>query len=227
VWPGLVFQRYFEHCEITDRPRALHGTWFLWNFIELFAFILVEFTLSYFIWLDFYIRYLTSWFHSYVLANSIKAPWLWQYFQSVQFIKCRLKIYFIELFWYLRDELSRFCHSLSMCIVVFYVSRFVYFKVHVKIVVSMPRLRFYRRPELNFVYCTTVWRKLLLFDHRRSWHGLTSPFFSNFLFTNLFAIKFLYFFIISSLFPYFNMFVSIFIQSHVNNNLHVSALYRY
>ena len=40
------------------------------------------------------------------------------------------------------------------------------------------------------------------------------PFFSNFLFTNLFSIKFLYFFIISSLFPYFNLFVSIFIQSY-------------
>ena len=43
-----------------------------------------------------------------------------------------------------------------------------------------------------------------------------SPFFSNFLFTNLFSIKFLYFFIISSLFPYFNLFVSIFIHSYVN-----------
>jgi hypothetical protein len=31
--------------------------------------------------------------------------------------------------------------------------------------------------------------------------------FSNFLFANLFSIKFLYFFIISSLFPYFNLFV--------------------
>jgi hypothetical protein len=38
------------------------------------------------------------------------------------------------------------------------------------------------------------------------------------------SIKFLYFFIISSLFPYFNLFVSIFIQSHVNNNLYVSIL---
>ena len=62
-------------------------------------------------------------------------------------------------------------------------------------------------------------------DHRRSGHG--PPPFSNFLFTNLFSIKFLYFFIISSLFPYFNLFVSIFIQSYVNNNLHVSNLYRY
>ena len=56
---------------------------------------------------------------------------------------------------------------------------------------------------------------------------LPPPLFSNFLFTNLFSIKFLYFFIISSLFPYFNLFVSIFIQSYVNIKLHVSTLYRY
>jgi hypothetical protein len=47
------------------------------------------------------------------------------------------------------------------------------------------------------------------------------------LFTNLFSIIFLYFFIISSLFPYFNLFVSIFIQSYVHIKLHVSILYRY
>ena len=41
----------------------------------------------------------------------------------------------------------------------------------------------------------------------------------NFLFTYLFSIKYLYFFIISSIFPYFNLFVSIFIQSYVNSNL--------
>ena len=82
MWAGLVSQRYFEHCEITDWPHALHGTWFLWNFIELFDFILVEFTLSYFIWLDFYIRSLTSWFYSHVLASGIKAPWHWQYFHG-------------------------------------------------------------------------------------------------------------------------------------------------
>ena len=52
----------------------------------------------------------------------------------------------------------------------------------------------------------------------------TTPPFSNFLFTNLFSRKFLYFFIISSLFPYFNLFVSIFIQSYVNIKLHVSTL---
>ena len=51
--------------------------------------------------------------------------------------------------------------------------------------------------------------------------------FSNFLFTNLFSLKFLYFFIISSLFPYFNLFVSIFIQSYANSNLHVSILHIY
>jgi hypothetical protein len=33
--------------------------------------------------------------------------------------------------------------------------------------------------------------------------------------------------IISSLFPYFNLFVSIFIQSYVDIKLHVSTLYRY
>jgi hypothetical protein len=37
--------------------------------------------------------------------------------------------------------------------------------------------------------------------------------------------KFLHFFIISSLFPYFNLFVSIFIQSYVNIKLNVSSLY--
>jgi hypothetical protein len=31
--------------------------------------------------------------------------------------------------------------------------------------------------------------------NKRSWHGLATPLFSNFLFTNLFSIKFLYFFI--------------------------------
>ena len=56
---------------------------------------------------------------------------------------------------------------------------------------------------------------------------LPPPFLSNFLFTNLFSIKFLYFFIISSLFPHFNLFVSIFIQSYANIKLHVSTLYRY
>ena len=69
--------------------------------------------------------------------------------------------------------------------------------------------------------------KIYVTNHRRSWHGLTTPLFSNFLITNLFSIKFLYFFIISSLFPYFNLFVSIFIQSYVNIKLHVSTLYRY
>jgi hypothetical protein len=54
--------------------------------------------------------------------------------------------------------------------------------------------------------------------------GTDHPLFSNFLLTNLFSIKFLYFFIISSLFPYFNLFVSIFIQSYVSIKLHVSTL---
>jgi hypothetical protein len=50
----------------------------------------------------------------------------------------------------------------------------------------------------------------------------TTPPFSNFLFTNLFST--IFFFIISSLFPYFNLFVSTFIQSYVNIKLHVSTL---
>ena len=45
---------------------------------------------------------------------------------------------------------------------------------------------------------------LLLYTGARGTDHLT---FSNFLFSNLFSIKFLYFFIISSLFPYFNLFV--------------------
>ena len=40
-------------------------------------------------------------------------------------------------------------------------------------------------------------------NHRHSWHGLTTPLCSNFLFANLFSMKFLYLFIISSLFRYF------------------------
>ena len=55
---------------------------------------------------------------------------------------------------------------------------------------------------------------------------LSPPLFPNFLFTNLFSIKFLYFFIISSFFPYFNLFVSIFMRSYVNIKLHVSTLYK-
>jgi hypothetical protein len=80
----------------------------------------------------------------------------------------------------------------------------------------------YRVYQVHYKYLTSTY-----ILHRRSWHGLTPPllFFSNFLFTNLFSIKCLYFFIISSLFPYFNLFVSIFIQSYVNIKLQVSTLY--
>jgi hypothetical protein len=55
-------------------------------------------------------------------------------------------------------------------------------------------------------------RHLCLIAHTGA-RGTDHPPFSNFLFANLFSIRFLYFFIISSLFPYFNLFVSIFIQS--------------
>ena len=82
-------------------------------------------------------------------------------------------------------------------------------------------------PERKNLYFSLIQRPLnwLLSQAivARTYHPL--PFFSNFLFTNLFSIKFLYFFIIASLFPYFNLFVSIFIQSYVNIKLHVSTLY--
>jgi hypothetical protein len=54
--------------------------------------------------------------------------------------------------------------------------------------------------------------------------GTDHPSFSNFLFTNLFSIEFLYFFIISSLFPYFNLFVSIFIIWHWKKTIKPQAL---
>jgi hypothetical protein len=59
------------------------------------------------------------------------------------------------------------------------------------------------------------------------WRNYPPPFFFfiTFCFTYLYSIKFLYFFINSYRFPYFNLFVSIFIQSYVNVNLHVSTLY--
>ena len=73
-----------------------------------------------------------------------------------------------------------------------------------------------------YIYSCSI--RLAHLNHRRSWHGITTPFFY-FLITYLFSIKFLYFFIISSLFSYFILFVSIFIQYYVNSNLYVSTLY--
>ena len=69
------------------------------------------------------------------------------------------------------------------------------------------------------------WMHLSDEHHRRSRHGPPPPLQPSAKNTNLLSIKFLYFFIISSLFPYFNLFVSIFIQSYVNSSLHVLALY--
>ena len=57
-------------------------------------------------------------------------------------------------------------------------------------------------------------------NHRRSWHGITTKPFN--LSVVIFNKKY---FIISSLFPEFNLLVSICIQSDVNTNLHVSTLY--
>ena len=55
---------------------------------------------------------------------------------------------------------------------------------------------------------------------------LPSPF-SNFLFAYLFSMEFLYFVIIKFhlFFPYFDLFVSVFMQSCVNSDCHVSILY--
>ena len=70
----------------------------------------------------------------------------------------------------------------------------------------------------------SVLRRFTVPGHRRSWHGLTTPLFLTFCLQIYFQYNF---FIIPSLFPYFNLFVSIFIQSYVNIKLHVSTLYRY
>ena len=51
------------------------------------------------------------------------------------------------------------------------------------------------------------------FKHRRSWHGITTPFLT------------VYIFIFTKISPLFNLFAYIFIQSYVNSNLHVSTLY--
>ena len=79
-----------------------------------------------------------------------------------------------------------------------------------------------RRKDARLVILYKIDRELAANTGARG-TDLPPPFFLMF----LFSIKFLYFFIISSLFPYFNLFVSIFIQSYVNIKLHVSTLYRY
>jgi hypothetical protein len=70
---------------------------------------------------------------------------------------------------------------------------------------GFPNFRLWAPPDESYsrnVSCALRCR----YRHRCSWHGLTPPpFFFNFLFTNLFSIKFLYLFIISSLFPYFKI----------------------
>ena len=77
-----------------------------------------------------------------------------------------------------------------------------------------------KRDYSSCILFTLVYFPVCSLYHRRSWHGITPPPFSNCLFTYLFSIKFPYFFISSSLFPYFNLLVSIFIQSYVNSSLH-------
>jgi hypothetical protein len=111
-----------------------------------------------------------------------------------------------------------------------------------------PCLDFFWFFKVNFLVICPSKVKILIWKLKGKWHfeatfidnegknvigclmnitgarGTDHPPFCNFLLTNWFSIKFLYFFIISSLFPYFNLFVSIFIQSYVNIKLHVSTL---
>ena len=54
------------------------------------------------------------------------------------------------------------------------------------------------RPWTILFFCVKIILPSLL--HMRSWHRLTTTLFSNFLFTNLFSIKYLYFFILFHLF---------------------------
>ena len=63
-------------------------------------------------------------------------------------------------------------------------------------------------------------------SHRRSWHG-PPPFFLTFCLQIYFQSNFFISLLFHLFFPYFNLFVSIFIQSYVNFKLHVSTLYRY
>jgi hypothetical protein len=56
----------------------------------------------------------------------------------------------------------------------------------------------------------------MAFEHRRSWHGITTPFLT---------WLSVYIFIFTKISPLFNLFAYIFIQSYVNSNLHVSTLY--
>jgi hypothetical protein len=84
----------------------------------------------------------------------------------------------------------------------------------------MKRMNWYEDIKLSFTSTMYIEPQALV-----ARNDVPPPPFLNFLFTYLFSIKFLYFFNISSRFPYFNLFVSIFIQSFVNSNLHVSTLY--
>jgi hypothetical protein len=72
-----------------------------------------------------------------------------------------------------------------------------------------------------------TYHKSLIYTDVRGTELPPPPFFSLsvYVFTYLFSIKYLYFFIISTLFPHFNLFVSIFKQSYVYSILHVSTLY--
>ena len=58
------------------------------------------------------------------------------------------------------------------------------------------------KARMPIKFCCLIFVNCGFLNHRRAWHGPPPV-----LFTHLFSIKFLYFYIISSLFSYFNLFV--------------------
>jgi hypothetical protein len=73
---------------------------------------------------------------------------------------------------------------------------------------TLNQIIFFPSTKIRIFFSATLGIRIFFLEKKHN----PTPLFSNFLFANLFSIKFLYFFIISSLFPYFNLFVSIFIK---------------
>ena len=74
-----------------------------------------------------------------------------------------------------------------------------------------------------YVHACTIYKYIYMcccitnyYDHRRSWYGITSPFFYISIYISIFNKQ-------NISFLYFSLFMSIFIQSYVNSNLHVSV----
>ena len=110
-------------------------------------------------------------------------------------------------------------HFLTFCLHIYLQSNFFIISfLYPLFIVFMSRY-----PYNLIVTATCICRSYapLLSTGRRPWHVITPPLFY-FLFTYLFSITFLYYF---TSFSWFSLFVSIFIQSYVNNNLHVSTIH--